>query len=57
MQNCEIKIEGSKAIIIIDLTKEFGPSATGKTTVVASTRGNVQIAPGVKLGLNAYRPR
>lgn len=33
-----------------------GPSASGKTQVVATTSGNVEVPgfPGLKLGVNAY---
>lgn len=52
----EIEVRDSKAIITLDLTKNFGSSKTGKSTTVASTMGNVTI-PGtsIKLGLNAYK--
>ena len=59
MENVNIKLENNKAIIEIDLTKELGPSASGKSVVIATTRGNVPI-PGAetyKLGVNCYRPR
>lgn len=58
MQNVEIKVKGNVATITIDLSASLGPSASGKTEMVATSHGNVTI-PGtdVKLGLNAYRPR
>lgn len=57
MQNVTTKIEGDKLFIEIDLTKEFGPSKSGKTIIIASTQGNQSVtADGlVKLGLNVYR--
>lgn len=54
-KNVEIKIEGKKAHIIVDLTKEFGPSSSGKTIIIASTEGNQQVADGIYLGLNVYK--
>jgi hypothetical protein len=35
------------------------PSSTGKTDVIASTRGNVAVPGdgGYKVGINLYRPR
>lgn len=58
MKNVDIKVEGNTLIIRVDLTKEFGPSASGKTTIVASTEGNVDVPDhGVRVGLNVYRPR
>ena len=56
MQNVDIKVEGNMAIITIELDKEFGPSSTGKTIIVASTRGTVDIPnTGIRLGLNAFK--
>lgn len=54
------RIEGNKLIIEMDLQKPT-PSATGKTLVVASSRGNVQTAAmvdgkPVTIGVNAYIP-
>ena len=56
MQNVDVKVKDGKAVITIDLNKEFGPSRTGKTIIVASTHGNQPIGDnGVRLGLNAYK--
>ncbi len=54
----ETKIEGNKLIITCDLEKPT-PSASGKTLVVVSTRGNLKTACLVEgkpliVGLNAY---
>jgi len=56
MKNVEMKVEGNILTIQVDLTKEFGPSSSGKTIVIASTEGNIAI-PGreVKVGLNVYK--
>ena len=58
MKNVEMAIEGTTLTITVDLSKEFGPSASGKTTIIASTEGNVTI-PGreEKVGLNVYRKK
>jgi hypothetical protein len=50
------KIEGDRLILTIDLTQNFGPSSSGKSTIIATTSGNVAI-PGTdaKLGLNLYK--
>jgi hypothetical protein len=41
--------------ITIDLSKTFGRSKSGKTTIIASTEGNVAVeGTEVILGLNAY---
>ncbi len=57
MKNVDITVEGNTLILKVDLTKEFGPSSSGKNLIIASTEGN-QSAPGredVKVGLNVYK--
>jgi len=58
MKNVELKVEGNILTITVDLTKEFGPSSSGKTTIVASTEGN-QSLPNrdEKIGLNVYKKK
>jgi hypothetical protein len=57
MKNVEMKVDGNKLIIIVDLTKEFGKSSSGKTTIVATTAGNVSVPrhDDIKIGLNCYK--
>jgi hypothetical protein len=58
MKNVEMSIEGSVLTIRVDLSKEFGPSSTGKTIIIASTEGNVTIPNRQeKVGLNVYRKK
>jgi hypothetical protein len=59
MKNVEMKVEGTSLTITVDLSKEFGPSSTGKTIIIASTEGNVSVPEreGVKLGLNVYKKK
>lgn len=58
MKNIEMTIEGSVLTIRVDLSKEFGPSSTGKTIIIASTEGNVTIPNRQeKVGLNVYRKK
>ena len=59
MKNVKMSIEENVLIIKVDLSQEFGPSASGKTIIIASTEGNVPI-PGhevAKVGLNVYRKK
>lgn len=53
-----MNVEGTKLIIVVDLTQEFGPSSSGKSITIASTEGNVSIPDrkDVKIGLNVYKP-
>jgi hypothetical protein len=58
MKNVEMQVDGSILVLRVDLTKEFGPSASGKTIIIiASTEGNVSVKgnEAIKVGLNIYR--
>jgi hypothetical protein len=57
MDNVQIEVKDNKAIITIDLNKDFGPSKSGKTIVVATTRGKVPVpgAEDVRIGINCYK--
>ena len=59
MKNEEMKMEDNILIIKVDLTKEFGPSASGKTIIIASTEGNISIPDkeNIKIGLNIYKKK
>ena len=59
MKNVEMTVEGKTLTIKVDLSKEFGPSSSGKTIIIASTEGNVVIPDheGAKVGLNVYRKK
>jgi hypothetical protein len=58
MQNVEMTLSKDGILTIkIDTKKNLGPSASGKTIMVASTKGNVAV-PGkeeVKIGINCYK--
>ncbi len=58
MKNVEMTVEGNILTIKVDLSKEFGPSSSGKTIIIASTEGNIAV-PGrdEKVGLNVYRKK
>ncbi|HMS82881.1 MAG TPA: hypothetical protein PKD12_04465 [Nitrospira sp.] len=58
MKNVEMSIDGTVLTIKVDLSKEFGPSSTGKTIIVATTEGNITIPNREeKIGLNVYRKK
>jgi len=48
---------GTSVVITIDMSKDLGPSASGKNHIVATTRGNVTLpgTGGIKLGVNCYK--
>lgn len=58
----KVTIEGKELVIRIPMQNPPQPSASGKTLVVASTRGNLKSdvtvdGKQVVIGLNAYIPR
>ncbi len=58
MKNVELTVEGTMLTIKVDLSKEFGPSSSGKTIIIASTEGNVSIPDREeKIGLNIYKKK
>ena len=58
MKNVDMTVVGTLLTIKVDLSKEFGPSASGKTIIIASTEGNVTIPERMeKVGLNVYRKK
>jgi hypothetical protein len=59
MQNVAFEVEGDQLVIRIDLSQELGESSSGKSVIIATAGGNVEV-PGweaVKMGLNVYRPQ
>ena len=58
MKNVEMTVAGNILTIKVDLSKEFGPSASGKTIIIASTEGNITSPEREeKVGLNVYRKK
>ena len=58
MKNVEMTVAGNILMIKVELSKEFGPSASGKTIIIASTEGNITIPEREeKVGLNVYRKK
>jgi hypothetical protein len=56
VQNVKWEVKEDKLIIEVDLTMEFGPSKSGKTITIASTRGNQKIeGTDAVIGLNVYK--
>ena len=49
-------LEGDKLTVEVDMSKDLGLSKTGRTRLVATTRGSVKLADtGASIGLNIYR--
>jgi len=59
MKNIEMTVEGNILTMKVDLTKDFGPSSSGKTIIIASTEGNVAVDghEEAKVGLNVYKKK
>lgn len=58
MKNVEFSVKGNILTITVDLTKEFGPSSSGKTIIIASTEGNLPLPERSEvMGLNVYRKK
>ena len=59
MKNVEMTVEGNILTIKVDLTKDFGPSSSGKTIIIASTEGNISVPDQEekKIGLNVYKKK
>lgn len=56
MKNVQMTVAGNILTITVDLSKEFGPSSSGKTIIVATTEGNIAVPErDEKIGLNVYR--
>ena len=43
MKNCDMMLDGDILTITVDISKEFGKSASGKSVIISSTEGNVSI--------------
>ena len=58
MKNVVMAVTGNILTITVDLTKDFGPSSSKKSVIVASTEGNVFVPDRQeKVGLNVYRSK
>ena len=55
-QNVVAEVQGRKLVLTIDLDAPGAPSSSGKTVVIASTRGNAAIGD-VIVGLNVFRKK
>ena len=56
-KNISATLEGNTLTLVIDISKDYGLSSSGKSRIIASSEGN-QAAPGdgeIKIGLNIYR--
>ena len=54
-QNIEVTTDGDKLILTIDLSAKTEPSKSGKTQIIATSRGNARVTDEWFMGLNVYR--
>lgn len=52
-------VTGDHLLIDVDLQEHGDVSKSGKSIIIASTEGNKDVAgaPGVKIGMNVYKPK
>lgn len=56
--NIDAEIVGDTLVMRVDLTQELGLSSSGKTTLVASSRGNKVVefnGENIYVGINLYK--
>jgi hypothetical protein len=59
VKNIKMTVTGDHLLIDIDLHEQGDPSKSGKSIIIASTEGNKDVpgAPGIKIGVNVYKPK
>lgn len=59
VKNIDMQVQNNILTIKIDLSKEFGESKSGKTIIVATSAGNINVPDndGIKLGINCYKAK
>jgi len=55
--NVKMEVNGDELIAKVDLSKTLGQSKSGKSTVIATTSGNIAVPgrPDIKIGVTVYR--
>lgn len=59
MKNIKTTVTGDHLLIDVDLREHGDLSKSGKSIIIASSEGNKDVpgAPGVKIGMNIYKPK
>jgi hypothetical protein len=56
MKNVKMTVKGNKLTLEVDLAQENGKSSSGKSIIIGSTEGNVDVeGTDIKVGLNVYK--
>lgn len=56
-ENVKTSIQESILTVSINITKDFGPSKSGKSNMIATTGGFLDLGDGVSLNLNLVRKK
>lgn len=54
MKNVSYDVVGDTLTITVKLSERLGPSASGKTIIIASTEGAIALPNGEQVSLNVY---
>jgi hypothetical protein len=54
-QNLDCNIEGTVLTCKIDFSKQLGDSASGKSVLIATSNGIVNLPNGAAMSINAFR--
>lgn len=55
-KNVEVEITDELVVVTMRKDGNWGRSSSGKSILVATTSGYVEVEPGLQLGLNMVRP-
>lgn len=53
--NVDMRVDGHTLTIVVDLSRDLGPSKSGRSRIIATTAGNLRLPGGAVVGLNVYR--
>lgn len=53
--NVEVVVKEGKAVFVVDLATDLGPSSTGKSVLIASAGGGIEGANGARFSLNVFK--
>jgi hypothetical protein len=57
MENVKVEKKGNSLVFTVDLSTKVGDSKSGKSVVIATTGGNVDVGDGIMVGLNVYKKK
>ena len=54
-KNVTTNVDGDTLTITVNLSKSFGRSKSGKSTIIATSEGNQKLNDDTYIGLNIYK--